>query len=90
MSFVSQSEGCCIVSRSFVQNLPPSLIRRLIKRILQQFTLKDIQTIHIEQIHMLIKNRKPNLILTLPHQISCIIAYDVVKILYNTYDGNRL
>lgn len=79
MNFVSQSEGCCIVSRSFVQNLPPSLIRRLIKRILQQFTLKDIQTIHIEQIHMLIKNRKPNLRLTLPHQISCIIAYDVVK-----------
>ena len=79
MNFVSQSEGCCIVSRSFVQKLPPSLIRRLIKRILQQFTLKDIQTIHIEQIHMLIKNRKPNLRLTLPHQISCIIAYDVVK-----------
>ena len=34
---------------------------------------------HIEEIQKLIKNPKPNLMLTLPHQISCIIAYDVVK-----------
>ena len=61
-------------------------MRRLIKRILQKFTLKDIQTMHIEEIQKLIKNPKPNLMLTLPHQISCIIAYDVVKF-YNTSIG---
>ena len=79
MSHVFQSEGTFEVSRSFLQELPPSLMRRLIKRILQKFTLKDIQTMHIEEIQKLIKNPKPNLMLTLPHQISCIIAYDVVK-----------
>ena len=36
MSHVSQSEGTFEVSRSFLQELPPSLMRRLIKRILQQ------------------------------------------------------
>ncbi len=79
MSCISQSKEGFEVSRSFLQELPPSLVKRLIKRILQQFTLKDIQTLHIEEIQKLIKNPKPNLMLTLPHQISCIIAYDVVQ-----------
>lgn len=79
MQFVSQGKEDCSVSRSFVQKLPPSLAKRLIKRLLQRFTIKDIQTIHIEKIHRLIKNDKPNLILALPHQINCVIAYDVVK-----------
>ena len=51
----------------------------IVKRILQQFTLKDIQTSHIEEIIGLIQNNRPNLDLVLPHHISCIIAYDVVK-----------
>ena len=90
MQFVSQGKEDCSVSRSFVQKLPPSLAKRLIKRLLQRFTIKDIQTIHIEKIYRLIKNDKPNLILALPHQINCVIAYDVVKFFYNTYDRDRL
>ena len=76
---IVQREGGCEVSRDFINQLPRSLSRRLIKRILQQFTLKDIQTSHIEDILGLIQNNKPNLSLVLPHHISCIIAYDVVK-----------
>ncbi|MDE5977062.1 MAG: tRNA lysidine(34) synthetase TilS [Turicibacter sp.] len=79
MSHVFLSKGTLEVSRSFFQTLHPSLMRRLIKRILQSFTFKDIQTIHIETIQELIKNPKPNLMMTLPHQISCIIAYDRVQ-----------
>lgn len=79
MSCVSKSDGIFEVSRTFLQELPPSLRRRLIKRILHQFTLKDIQTIHIDEIQNLLKNPKPNLTLSLPNQISCIIAYDVVQ-----------
>lgn len=79
MSCVSKNDGTFEVSRTFLQELPPSLRRRLIKRILHQFTLKDIQAIHIEEIQNLIQNPKPNLTLSLPHQISCIIAYDIVK-----------
>ena len=79
MSCVSKNDGTFEVSKNFMQELPPSLRRRLIKRILHQFTLKDIQAIHIEEIQNVIQNPKPNLTLSLPHQISCIIAYDVVK-----------
>ena len=76
---VIQKEGGCEVSRDFIRKLPNSLSKRLIKRILQQFTLKDIQTTHIEDILELVQNKKPNLSLILPHQISCVIAYDVVQ-----------
>lgn len=76
---VIQRKGECEVSRDFISQLPKSLSRRLVKRILQQFTLKDIQTSHIEEIIGLIQNNRPNLDLVLPHHISCIIAYDVVK-----------
>ncbi|BEH91887.1 MULTISPECIES: tRNA lysidine(34) synthetase TilS [Turicibacter] len=67
------------LSRRFIQQLPPSLSRRLIKRILQQFVIKDIQHIHIEKVLELIRNPKPNLTLFLPHQIRCIVAYDKVS-----------
>lgn len=66
------------ISRGFLAQLPPSLSKRLIKRILQQFTLKDIQTHHITEVMGLVMNEKPNLQLKLPHQICCMIAYDSV------------
>ena len=49
MQFVSQGKEDCSVSRSFVQKLPPSLAKRLIKRLLQRFTIKDIQTIILKK-----------------------------------------
>lgn len=79
MGNVLQGDHWVETSRTFLQKLPPSLSRRLIRRVLQQFSIKDIQSVHIEHILNLINNPKPNLTLCLPHRIRCVIAYDNVR-----------
>lgn len=79
MKNVIEQNGVFKVSRSFINNLPKSLSRRLIKRILHEFMKKDIQTVHINEILNVMRNVKPNLTVTLPNHICCIISYDVVK-----------
>lgn len=79
MNEVSEIKGVFKVSRSFINSLPKSLSRRLIKRILQQFMIKDIQTVHIEEVLSVMQSSKPNLSVTLPNQICCVIAYDIVQ-----------
>ena len=84
MSHVFQSEGTFEVSRSFLQELPPSLMRRLIKRILQKFTLKDIQTMHIEEIQKLVKvveETSPNIVSAYKQRL-----YDKIKETLNDKD----
>jgi tRNA(Ile)-lysidine synthase len=80
MSHVSQIENGFELSRNFLKELPRSLARRLIKRILQNFTYRDIGSIHIEEILDLVTNPKPNLRLTLPCQINCIFYYEMLQI----------
>lgn len=79
MKEVLEEEGGLKTSREFINSLPRSLSRRLIKKILQQFMIKDIQAVHIEEVLNVIQNEKPNLRVMLPNQICCIIAYDIVQ-----------
>jgi len=79
MNQVTKAEDTFEVSRTLITGLPESLARRLIKRILQAFTLRDITSMHIDELLKLIKNPKPNLTMKLPHEIVCIIAYESVK-----------
>ncbi|HAX72916.1 MAG TPA: tRNA lysidine(34) synthetase TilS [Firmicutes bacterium] len=77
---VLRTDNYLEVPRSFINELPLSLSKRLIRRMLQCFTLRDIQAIHVNELLKLVQSEKPNLQMNLPQGISCIIAYNVLKI----------
>ena len=78
MKQVQKKSHAYQVPRALLQNLPRSLSRRLVKRMLQGFTFKDVRTHHLDEVLKLAASAKPNLALSLPHQISCMIAYEEV------------
>jgi len=79
MKQVNKKNEVYEVSRTLLQKLPKSLSRRLVKKILQQFSYRDMTSNHIEEIIHLASSSKPNLEVSLPHHITCIMAYDVVQ-----------
>ena len=79
MKHVIQKEGAYKVSRSFLNELPRSLSRRLIKQILQRFSFKDMTSYHVDEVLKLAMSTKPNLKLQLPARVMCHLSYDVVE-----------
>ena len=80
MHLVVQKNDVFEVSRKVINDLPKSLARRFMKRILNILTLRDITSIHINDILKSVSSEKPNLKLELPQEIVCIIAYEKVQI----------
>ena len=70
-------------SRQWLLDLPISLSSRLIKDLLLKLTDTIVLRAHVLEVLKVCKQSKPNLNVSLPHGIHCIIEYDTVVLTKN-------